>query len=311
MEALEFEWPAVLREASAPETVSAAAKRALEQSAMQTAEGSLQMQRAVCARVQQELGSAQIARYGVSVSEAEIGSVPVRIFDPPGPARSSAILLNLHGGGFSKDAGSITENVPIASLTGMRVVAVRYRLAPEHPYPAAVDDSQTVYEALIAEDSSRAIGLYGTSAGAILSVQLLVRLQALGLPAPKALGFFSGSADLSRHGDTEQLFRPVLDGSRSGPLFAEYVGDADVREPRLSPLFADLSHFPPTLCLAGTRDFMLSQTAIFHRALLAAGVESTLIVFEAMLHAHWIYLDIPESEEAFSHMAKFFGSHLA
>jgi acetyl esterase/lipase len=217
----------------------------------------------------------------------------------------------LHGGGFSKDAGSITENVPIAALTGMRVVAVRYRLAPEHPYPAAVDDAQAAYEALVAEDASRSIGLYGTSAGAILCVQLLVRLQELGLPSPKALGFFSGSADLSRHGDTEQLFRPVLDGSRSGPLFAEYVGEADVRQPRLSPLFADLSQFPSTLCLAGTRDFMLSQTAIFHRALIAAGVESQLIVFEAMLHAHWIYLDIPESDEAFSHMAKFFRSHLA
>ncbi|HVG01966.1 MAG TPA: alpha/beta hydrolase fold domain-containing protein [Nitrospira sp.] len=269
------------------------------------------MQRAVCERVQQELGSAQIARYGVSVSEAKIGGVPVRIFDPPERSSSGAILLNLHGGGFSKDAGSITENVPVAALTGMRVVAARYRLSPEHPYPAPVDDAQAVYEALLAEDGSRPIGLYGTSAGAILCIQLLVRIQELGLRSPKAHGFFSGSADLSRHGDTEQLFRPVLDGSRSGPLFAEYVGEADVRQPRLSPLFADLSQFPPTLCLAGTRDFMLSQTAIFHRALIAAGVESQLIVFEAMLHAHWIYLDIPESDEAFSHMAKFFRSHSA
>ena len=127
---------------------------------------------------------------------------------------------------------------------------------------------------------------------------------------PAALGFFSGSADLSRAGDTEHFFRPEQDRSRSGQLFASYVGEHDPRDAAISPLLDDLRGFPPTLCIAGTRDFMLSQTALFHRALLAAGVHAEMIVFEAMLHAHWIYLDIPESDEAFEHMATFFGRHI-
>ena len=80
--------------------------------------------------------------------------------------------------------------------------------------------------------------------------------------------------------------------------------------PRVSPIFTDLSGFPPTLCIAGTRDFMLSQTGLFHRALLAAGVAAQLLVFEAMPHAHWIFLDLPESDQAFRAMARFFTSQL-
>jgi acetyl esterase/lipase len=123
---------------------------------------------------------------------------------------------------------------------------------------------------------------------------------------PAALGFFSGTADLSRMGDTEQLFRPELDGARSGGLFADYVGGQDTAAAEVSPIFANLSGFPPTLCIAGTRDYLLSQTTLFHRALRAAGVPAELVVFEGMLHAHWIYQDIPESEEAFGIMADFF-----
>jgi len=78
----------------------------------------------------------------------------------------------------------------------------------------------------------------------------------------------------------------------------------------LSPLFADLAGLPPTLLIAGTRDILLSQTTIFHRALRKAGVPAELVVFEAMPHAHWSYLDIPESAEAFQAMADFFTQHL-
>jgi acetyl esterase/lipase len=219
--------------------------------------------------------------------------------------------LNLHGGGFTKDAGSITENVPLAGLVGATVLSVRYRLAPEHPYPAALDDAEAVYRFLLERHDPRRICLYGTSAGAILCAQLLVRLQDEGLPVPAALGFFAGSTDLSRAGDSEHFFRPERDRSRGGQLFADYVGDHDPRTPQVSPLFGQLGAFPRTMCVTGTRDFMLSQTSIFHRALLAAGVPAELVVFEAMLHAHWIYLDIPESDEAFARMADFFRRSLS
>jgi monoterpene epsilon-lactone hydrolase len=307
-----FELPDVLRRAPIPATVSAAAAEALGRSARQPAEGDLPSQRAVCAGVQRELGAVQLARHGVAMTEDVIAGVPVRVFTPSQiePHRRDAVLLNLHGGGFTKDAGSVTENAPLAALAGIKVVAARYRLAPEHPFPAAVDDAEAVYEALLAERPAGRIGLYGTSAGAILSAQLLVRLHRNGKPMPAALGFFSGSADLSRFGDTEHLFRRDAEDPQGGGVFSPYTGGRSTTDPEVSPLFGPLAAFPPTLCLAGTRDFMLSQTSILHRALLAAGVEAELVVYEAMLHAHWIYQDIPEAAEAFGHMAGFFRRRL-
>jgi acetyl esterase/lipase len=220
------------------------------------------------------------------------------------------VLLNLHGGGFIVDAGSITENVPIAGYSGLTVVAARYRLAPEHPFPAAVDDAEAVYQALLREHAPENIGLYGTSAGACLCTQLLVRLRERGCPLPRALGFFSGTADLSRYGDSDAFFRPQAPEKSRPAQFADYVANSNRSRPEVSPLFANLEGFPPTFCIAGTRDFLLSQTALFHRALLDSGVDARLLVFEAMPHAHWIFLDLPESDQAFRAMARFFVSRM-
>jgi acetyl esterase/lipase len=298
--------PRTLSTAPAPLTVSPEAQQVLREPIAREPP-TLEQQRQTCDRVQRELGARQLQRYAAELRETTLGGVPVRIFTPARAqsANSERVLLNLHGGGFTKDAGSVTENVPIAALTGMQVVAVRYRLAPEFPFPAAVDDAEAVYRQLLQQNPQRRIGLYGTSAGAILCTQLLVRLQRAGLPMPRVLGFFSGSADLSRPGDSEHFFRPPEDASTADRFFSSYIGAFDPSVPQVSAAFADLRGFPPTLCIAGTRDFLLSQTALFHRALLRAGVEAQLLVFEAMPHAHWIYLDLPESDEAFAHMADF------
>jgi len=298
--------PRTLGTAPPPLTVSESAQQVLREGPEPTPP-TLEAQRQVCERVQRELGGRQLQRYAVAMHETQMGGIPVRIFTPPhaSPANTDRVLLNLHGGGFTKDAGSVTENVPIAALTGMQVVAVRYRLAPEFTFPAAVDDAEAVYRALLQQYPQQRIGLYGTSAGAILCTQLLVRLQRSRLPLPRVLGFFSGSADLSRPGDSEHFFRPPEDESTVGGFFSSYIAGLDPQLPELSAMFADLREFPPTLCIAGTRDFLLSQTALFHRALLAAGVAAELVVFEAMPHAHWIYLDLPESDEAFVRMSEF------
>jgi acetyl esterase/lipase len=121
----------------------------------------------------------------------------------------------------------------------------------------------------------------------------------------------SDLADLSRSGDSEFFFRPAGDPALLESQFSAYLKDSDRLSPRVSPLFSDLKGFPPTLCVAGTRDFMLSQTSLFHRALLDAGVDARLQIFEAMPHAHWIYLDLPESTLAFRAMADFFLRQLA
>lgn len=297
--------------APSPETVSPAAREALRNLPDAAGPEDLQAHRAMCAELQRTLGGSQMERHGVRMEESVIAGVPVRIYVPAARAdRPEGILLNLHGGGFIVDAGSVTENVPVAAHTGMPVISVRYRLAPEHPFPAALDDAERVYRDLIARHGASRLILYGTSAGACLCAQLLVRLREQQLPLPRALGFFSGTADLSRRGDSEYFFRPEHDRIASLEQFFEYIGDHDRSSPRVSPIFTGLGGFPPTLCIAGTRDFMLSQTGLFHQALLAAGVDARLLVFEAMPHAHWIFLDLPESEQAFRAMARFFTSQL-
>lgn len=299
--------------AQVPKTVSVEAQRILGNLSADLAPEDLQAHRDMCAQVQQELGTTLLERHRVTMQESVLAGVPVRVFTPTqtGEERNhGALLLNLHGGGFTVDAGSVTENAAVAAYTGLRIVAARYRLAPEHPYPAAVDDAEKVYRAVLGEHDPKRLGLYGTSAGACLCAQLLVRAQEKGLALPRAFGFFTGTADLSRSGDSEYFFRPAGDSTRVESQFSTYLANSDRLSPRVSPIFSNLAKFPPTLCIAGTRDFMLSQTSLFHRALLDAGVDARLQVFEAMPHAHWIYLDLPESDQAFRAMAAFFRKHL-
>ena len=223
----------------------------------------------------------------------------------------SRVLINVHGGAFNTDAGSLVENIPIVYLSGIKVIAVKYRLAPENPFPAGVEDAIAVYKEVLRSYKPQNIGLYGTSAGAALTAETAAKIKQLGLPMPAALGFFSGWADFSLPGDSMSWF--TIGGLRafqsSDTLLRSnpYVGNTDLKDPILSPLYSDLKGYPPTLCITGTRDFLLSGTTLYHRALLHAGVDAELIVFEAMPHAHWImYHDTPEAAEAFSDMAKFF-----
>lgn len=296
-----------------PQTISEAAQDALAHLQDVATPEALEAHRQMCAGVQRNLGAVQLERHRVGMREALIAGVPVRIFTPAQSSVSNRgrVLVNLHGGGFTVDAGSVTENVPLAAYTGITVVAVRYRLSPEHFFPAAVDDAETVYRALLKDHTAEKIGLYGTSAGACLCAQLLVRFRDSGIPLPRAFGFFTGTADLSRSGDSEFFFRPAGEARLPAELFGAYVRHHDRSSPQVSPIFADLAGFPPTLCIAGTRDFMLSQTALFHQALLRFGVDARLLVFEAMPHAHWIFLDLPESEQAFRAMASFFETQLS
>ncbi len=171
------------------------------------------------------------------IVEDEIAGVPVRIVTPDGmPAENrNKVLLNLHGGGFNSDSGSYQESIPIASYTGVKVVAVLYRLAPEHPFPAAVDDAVAVYRELLKAYSPKHIVIYGTSAGAILTGEVAVKLKQLGLPMPAALGIFSGMGDFARDGDSAAMYTLSglsghLDPPGSGPHDSEYVGSTDPRD---------------------------------------------------------------------------------
>jgi epsilon-lactone hydrolase len=250
--------------------------------------------------------------FPVNVSTKTIGGVRCDVITPLSvpAARRDHVLINVHGGGFVTDSGSLVEGIPIAFLAKTTVVSVYYRLAPEHPFPAAVDDTVDVYKELLKTHKPKNMGLFGTSAGAILTPQVAVKLRQLGLPVPGALGVFSGSGDLSQPGDTEEIytiwgFRGYLK-PRHGTIIKDYVGNTNPRDPVLSPLYADLRGMPPALFVSSTRDLLLSGTSTLHRAFLRAGVHAELVVFEALPHAFWYDYHLPESKEALHLMADFF-----
>ena len=246
-----------------------------------------------------------------------IAGVPVKIITPVDipPAKRNRVLINVHGGGFNGDFGSLTETIPISNLTQTKVIAVLYRLAPEHPFPAAVDDTVAVYKELLKTYKPSNIALYGTSAGAILTAEIAAKLKQLGLPLPAALGVFSGMGDFSRVGDSSALFSVTgLSGHLDVPGSHEsenaYAGSTSKTDPVLSPVFSDLKGMPPSLFVSSTRDMLLSGTTILHRKFLSAGVDARLVVFEGLPHAFWNNPSLPESKEADGIMASFFNQEL-
>ncbi|HVC47139.1 MAG TPA: alpha/beta hydrolase fold domain-containing protein [Terracidiphilus sp.] len=247
----------------------------------------------------------------------QIAGVPVRIVTPEGmpKANEDKVLLNLHGGGFNSDSGSYTETIPIAGYTKIRVVAVLYRLAPEHTFPAAVEDSVAVYKALLKKYKPEHIVIYGTSAGAILTGEVAVELKKEGLPMPAALGIFSGMGDFERTGDSEAMYAlnglsGHLDPPTPGAHDTEYVGTTNPRDPVLSPVYADLRELPPTLFVTSSRDMLLSGTANLERAFLHGGVDVRMVLFDGLPHAFWYDQNLPEAIEANHMMADFFVKEL-
>lgn len=294
-----------------PDTVSAEGKAAAAAAARQAMPDPLPPIadiRTFIGTLQATMGAELQKRYDVRVEASTIAGVPVRIVYPKGVSAlgQGPVLLNLHGGGFAIDSGSLTETIPIAARTGLPVVAVLYRLAPEHPYPAALNDALAVYQALEKDREAKSIAVFGTSAGACLSGQLMARLASMGRPMPAALAFLSGSADLSLRGDSESWL--------PGPGFdwvASYAGQTPLADPILSPLRGDVSRFPPTLLMTSSRDFLLSPTAILARELTEQGVDARLVMFDGLPHAFWAYMAISESDQANELVARFLKDRLA
>ena len=253
----------------------------------------------------------------VKIEETKIAGVPVHVVTPEGmpAAHRDKVLINLHGGGFNADSGSYSESIPIASYTEMKVVAVLYRLAPEHPFPAAVDDVVAVYRELLKTYKPQHIVIYGTSAGATLTAETAVKLKQLELPMPGALGIFSGLDTFEQTGDSFAMY--TLSGLAghlappSGGRVPMYVGATNQKDPVLSPVYADLHGMPAALFITSGRDALLSSTTNLHRAYLRAGVDARLVVFDGLPHAFWYHPEMPESIEANHIMSDFFLKELA
>lgn len=305
----------VTRVVPMPSTVSPEAQKYLEGlSHRSTAAESLENRRKRTDewRVKQAAEAERL--YPVKVEETTTAGVRTDIITPldmPAGNRDR-VLINLHGGGFNSDSGSLIEGVPIANLARIKVVSVYYRLAPENPFPAAVDDVVGVYKELLKTYKPKKIGIFGTSAGATLTAEVASKLKQAGLPMPGALGMFSVHPDYSRPTDSQEIY--ALEGlpgrlSPRDPNKAPedaYAAVTDRKDVVLSPIFADLKGWPPSLLVTSTRDLLLSDTAMFHLALTKAGVDAQLVVFEALPHAFWYHYELPETKDALDRMSKFF-----
>jgi monoterpene epsilon-lactone hydrolase len=310
----------VTRIVAVPQTISPEAQKSLARQATPVAshEAPSQPKKPQPVQTRQMSSDATRAVYPANIEFSTIAGVPVSVVTPLViPAnKANRVLINLHGGGFSADSGSLTESLPIANLTHTKVMSVIYRLSPEHPFPAPVEDVVAVYKELLKAYAPGNIAIYGSSAGAILTAEVAVKLKQLGLSLPGALGIFSGGGDFSQIGDSQQIYG--VQGLSGHPdtrpkgvqWLGVYVGSTDPKNPVLSPSFADLHGMPPTLFMTSTRDMMLSDTTLLHRAFLRAGADASLVVFDGLNHCFWYDPNLPEAREADRIMANFFDTHL-
>lgn len=226
--------------------------------------------------------------------------------------RNRAVLY-VHGGAYVVGGGLLAVRMaqPLAVAMGCRVFSIDYRMPPDHPYPAAVDDAVEAYRYVIARYTPDNVGVCGSSAGAGLAAAAILKARDTGLPLPGAAVLLSPEADLTESGDSFETNRDidVVLKKRLTPSIAQYANGHDLRSPYLSPLFGDFTKgFPPTFLQTGTRDLFLSNTVRFHRALRRAGLTAELHVCEAMPHGG--FFGAPEDKEIFGEQLRFLDERL-
>lgn len=241
-------------------------------------------------------------------------------------ANRNRVLINLHGGGFMScwPACAELESIPVASLGRIRIVSLNYRQSPNHRFPAASEDVAAAYRELLKTHRAQDIGIYGCSAGGMLTGMAVAWFQQHGLPRPGAIGIlcagmtlapngFGGDAAYTTATIGEGRAPPPLpkgDASASNPL--PYLAGVSTSDPLAAPASSPqvLAKFPPTLIVTGTRAFELSSAVHTHALLVKQGVETDLHVWEGMFHGFFYNVDVPESRDCYDVIVKFFEKHL-
>lgn len=231
----------------------------------------------------------------------------VHVATPAASVATDAVYLELHGGALVFGGGDACRHGARVQADQLRMTvwSIDYRLPPEHRYPAALDDCLAAYRAALDRYPACRIVVGGRSAGGNLAAAMLLRAKDQGLPLPAGLVLLSPEVDLTESGDSFAV-NAGIDVMLPGSLMANnrlYAGGADLTDPYLSPLFGDLTGFPPTILLTGTRDLFLSNTVRMHRRLLAAQVPAELHVFEAMPHGG--FGGTPEDRELAREVTRF------
>jgi acetyl esterase/lipase len=259
-------------------------------------------------------------RLHVKVESTTMAGVHVFVVTPDviPPEHRNQILIHVHGGCyvlFPGESGT-SEAILMAGLDHFKVISVDYRMPPDAYFPAALDDAITVYKAVLKTTDPKHIAVFGTSAGGALVLEMMLQAKHLGLPMPAAIAPGTPMSDVTRTGDsfyTNEFVDNVL-VSPNGFCHAAtilYAHGHDLKDPLLSPVYADMHGFPPAILTTGTRDLLLSNTVRVHRKLRQAGVEAQLEVYEGQSHAQYGRDDrIPETKEAFGEITQFFDQHI-
>jgi epsilon-lactone hydrolase len=261
------------------------------------------------------------ALLGVKIEQTTIGGVNAYYLTPRTipDAHKNQLVVNLHGGGWIFGAGEsgTAEAMQMAAFGGYKVLAIDYRMPPDAPFPAPMDDVTAAWRALSKTMDPRRIGVGGTSAGGGFTLSLMLRAKAEGLPLPGAIAPCSPPCDLAGTGDSFKTNEWIDNVIVSYDGYAErviklYAHGHSLKDPQLSPIYGDFRDLPPAILVTGTRDLLLSDTVRAHRKLRAARVVANLHVFDGLSHAQYLY-DTTQTlpKEVFGEIAQFFDAHLA
>jgi acetyl esterase/lipase len=268
-------------------------------------------------RLLRELLSAQPLPADVTVTAAALGGVPTAEITVDG-IEPRHVVLYFHGGVYVMGEASLTADLAsqVGRRTKAKVISVDYRLAPEHPYPSAVDDALAAYEALLHDGISPSdIAFAGESAGGGLAIVTLVNARDHGLPLPAAAFVMSPYADLTLAGTTMETRRsvdPLLSREALQARVPDYTAGQDAALGLISPVFADLSGLPPLIIQVGTHEVLLDDAVRLARQAATADVEVTLDITPQVPHVFQAYYPIlEEAAAALDRAGQFLSEHLA
>jgi acetyl esterase/lipase len=251
-----------------------------------------------------------------SLEDRVINGITTLWTTPPQVKHAGKVMIFIHGGGWIVNSRKTQLNfqVDVASSLGVKLVSIEYPLAPEHPYPAALNDIVAAYTGIVSEYGAANTGLFGTSAGGGLALATLLRLKVDGLPLPAASASLSPGADMTASGylyRTVGLQDPILPVSGLYSSMQAYVGKADPKDPLVSPVFGDYTGMTPLFLLSGTAEIIGSDAIRVAASARNQGVDVTLLVSDGMWHVPISNgSGVPELQLAYDEMIKFFRRHM-
>lgn len=253
----------------------------------------------------------------VLMTSREIGGVYTEVFTPEdgiAPKNKHRLLINVHGGHFKGGArvSSHLESLPLASVGKLKVISIDYRMAPEYAFPAASEDVAAVYREILKTYKPQNVGVYGCSAGGLLTAQSMAWFQKEALPLPAAIAMTGAAASYYQDGDSGRIASASMGFPLEWPKDHPYFKGTSAKDPLAFPIYSreTMAKFPPSLLIASTRDLALSSVVHTHSQLIQLGVEADLHVWEGLGHCFFFGPQVPQSKDVHEVMVRFFDRHL-